>query len=797
MSLADTPPATATRLPEGKMPSVKEILETMDYGPAPEATGEVMAWLKARGRFGHFIAGSFTAPGEVFATLNPATDETLAEVTQGTAQDVAQAVAAARAAAPGWAALGGHERAKWLYAIARNLQKREAFFRVLEVLDNGKPIREARDIDLPLAIRHFYHHAGWAEICEDEFPGLAPQGVVGAIIPWNFPLLMLAWKVAPALAAGNTIVLKPAEETPLTALAFAELCVEIGLPAGVLNIVTGDGRTGAALAGAEVDKIAFTGSTEVGRALRTASAGSGKSLSLELGGKSPVLIFADADLDAAVEGVVSAIWLNQGQVCSAGSRLFVAESVAEAFTARLLARLQKLRLGDPLEKSTDIGAIISPTQLARIRDLLARGEAAGARLVQAEGPLPAKGSFCAPGLLLDAEPSNPCSIEEIFGPIATLGSFRTPSEAVDLANASRYGLAASIWSENLTLAHDIAAQLKAGVVWINTHNVFDAAAPFGGMRESGFGREGGREGLRAYLRAPAPLPLAETPAPDFGAAPLPEAAQPQPIDRTARLYIGGAQKRPDGGHSYRVTHQSREIGLAPLGGRKDIRNAVEAAHKASGWARQTGHARAQVLYFLAENLSARQAEFEARLADTGHDPAEVGQTIRLAFRAAALADKLEGSVLQTKAKTLCLSLNEPWGVLGIACPNAQPLLGLAALVLPAIAAGNRVVAIPSASMPFAATDLAQVLDTSDMPGGVVNFVTGPREDLAKTLAEHDDVAALWYAGAPEGAAAIERASAGNLKSTWCPTARDWAAQDIREPLWKALQTKTVWAPYGA
>lgn len=773
------------------MPTVKEILNIMDYGPSPESAAEVLAWLTARGRFGHFINGSFTAPGESFATENPATGERLAEVAQGSADDIAAAVAAARAAAPGWAALPGHERAQWLYALARTLQKRERFFAVLESLDNGKPIREARDSDVPLAIRHFYHHAGWAEVVETEFPGLAPQGVCGAIIPWNFPLLMLAWKVAPALAAGNTVVLKPAEYTPLTALAFAELCAEVGLPAGVLNVVTGDGRTGAALVAAEVDKIAFTGSTEVGRLIRQATAGTAKALTLELGGKSPFIVFADADLDAAVEGVVSSIWFNQGQVCCAGSRILVAEAVAERFTALLTARMAKLRLGDPLDKCTDMGAIVHPVQLARIRDLVAEGEAAGATLVQATAQLPAKGCYFAPGFLMGAEPANPASVEEIFGPVATLTTFRTPSEAVELANNTRYGLAASIWSENITLATDIAAKVKAGVVWVNSANTFDAAAPFGGMRESGFGREGGRAGLRAYLRAAPAKPLAEAPMPDFTSAPLPGAAKAAQIDRTAKLYIGGAQKRPDSGYSYAVAGE-----LTPLGSRKDIRNAVEAAHKASGWGKATGHTRAQVLYYLAENLAARRAEFEARLSAHGFDASEVGQTLRLAFAAAAMTDKFAGEITSTKARHLTLALNEPWGVMGIACPNAQPLLGFAALVLPAIAMGNRVVAIPAPSLPFAATDLSQVFDTSDLPGGVVNIVIGPRDDLAKTLAQHDDVAALWYAGSPEGAALIERESAGNLKATWCPTARDWSAQSLRETLGQAVQVKTIWTPYG-
>ncbi|MCV2877444.1 aldehyde dehydrogenase family protein [Sedimentimonas flavescens] len=778
------------------MPTVKEILETMDYGPAPEASGEVTAWLAARGRFGHFINGAFTKPGETFAADNPATGEPLAEVTQGTEDDITAAVKAARKALPKWAGLSGHERAQWLYAIARHLQKRERFLSVLETLDNGKPIRESRDVDVPLAIRHFYHHAGWAELIEDEFPGHTPHGVCGQIIPWNFPLLMLAWKVAPALAAGNTVVLKPAEYTPLTALAFAEICAEVGLPKGVVNIVTGDGRTGAALVAAEVDKIAFTGSTEVGRLIRRATAGSGKALTLELGGKSPFIVFADADLDAAVEGVVDAIWFNQGQVCCAGSRILAAESVAEDFTRRLTARLAKLRVGDPLDKCTDMGAIVHPVQLGRIHDLISAGEAAGARLIQAECQLPPKGSFYAPGILLDAHPANPAMVEEIFGPVATLSTFRTPDEAVELANNTRYGLSASIWSENLTLAMDIAAKVKAGVVWINATNVFDAAAGFGGMRESGFGREGGREGMATYLRRPSPTAQPEAAAGRLDAAPQTGSPAAPGIDRTAKLYIGGKQSRPDSGYSYAVTYKGREIGLAPLGNRKDIRNAVEAAHKASGWGKVTGHNRAQVLYYIAENLAARQAEFEARLHDTGHSPKEVAATIRRAFYYAAWADKFDGAVKSTKTRNVTVAMNEPWGVIGIACPDAAPLLGFASLVLPAIAMGNRVVAIPAASMPFAATDLYQVFDTSDLPGGVVNIVTGPRDELAKTLAQHDDVAAMWYCGGSEGAAMIEAESAANLKATWTLPNRDWSAAQGREFLDRASQIKTIWVPYG-
>ena len=783
------------------MPSVSEILETMDYGPAPEATGEVAKWLSARGAFGHYIGGRFTEAGETFDVANPATGEPLAWVTQGTGADVQAAVKAARAALPGWSKLPGHDRARHLYALARHIQKRERFLAVLETLDNGKPIRETRDIDVPLAARHFYHHAGWAEMLEDEFPGRGPVGVCGQIIPWNFPLLMLAWKIAPALAAGNTVVLKPAEYTPLTALAFAEICAEVGLPKGVVNIVTGDGATGAALVAAEVDKIAFTGSTEVGRAIRKATAGSGKKLTLELGGKSPFVVFADADIDGAVEGVVDAIWFNQGQVCCAGSRILVQEGVAREFTERLAARMAKLRVGDPLDKSTDMGAIVDPVQLRRIRDLVARGEAEGAVLHQAECRLPAKGSFFAPGFFTDVAPANIVSEVEIFGPVATLMTFRTPEEAVELANNTRYGLAASIWSENINLALDVASRVRAGVVWVNATNVFDAAAGFGGYRESGFGREGGREGLGEYL-ADAKIKAKADPAPPPPeTAPLREAPGiADPIDRTAKLYVGGAQKRPDSGYSYAVRGKAGVIGLAGLGNRKDIRNAVEAAHKAAGWGKATGHNRAQVLYYLAENLAARAAEFAARLKSAGGPkPAEeVAAAIRRAFWYAAQADKFDGAVHSTKSAHVTLAMPEPFGVMGIVCPTGAPLLGFVSLVLPAIAMGNRVVAVPSQAMPLAATDLYQVFDTSDLPGGVVNIVTGPRDELARTLAAHDDVAAIWYSGDADGTRMVEEESAGNLKVTWSVAHRDWSGPEGqgRSFLTRATQVKNIWVPYG-
>ena len=785
------------------MSKIMEILDSMDYGPAPEDSAIVRDWLARHdGGFGHFIAGAFTSPGNLFKVTNPATGQVIARISQGDQADVDAAVKAARAAGPKWAALSGHDRARHLYALARHIQQHARFLAVLETIDNGKPIRESRDIDIPLVIRHFYHHAGWAEIMADEFPGAAPHGVCGQVIPWNFPLLMLAWKVAPALAAGNTVVLKPAEYTPLTALALAEIAREAGLPKGVLNIVTGDGETGALITGHDgVDKVAFTGSTEVGRVIRRQIAGSGKALTLELGGKSPMIVFADADLDAAVEGVVDSIWFNQGQVCCAGSRILVAESVAARFTELLARRMGKLITGDPLEKSTDIGAIVHPVQLDRIRALVEQGRAEGAQIHQGAAPA---GCFYPPTFVTGVEPASTLMSEEIFGPVVTLTQFRTPEDAVALANNTRYGLAGSVWSENINLALDVAAKIKAGVIWINSANLFDAGAGFGGYRESGFGREGGREGMAAYLRHPAPrAKKPETTPPAPIATPV-EGMAATAIDRTAKLYIGGKQARPDSGYSYAVPGAKGPVGLAGLGNRKDIRNAVEAARNAGGWGAQTGHNRAQVLYYLAENLSARAGEFTERLRAFGQGKAaaqtEVETAIRRIFWYAAQADKFDGAVHQTKSAHVTLAMNEPLGVVGIACPNAFPLLGLVSLVLPAIAMGNRVVAVPSQTHPLAATDLYQVIDTSDLPGGVVNIVTGERDQLAKTLAEHDDVDALWYFGTADGARMVEAASAGNLKQTWTEdgAARDWTRPEGqgREFLTRAVQVKNVWVPYG-
>jgi aldehyde dehydrogenase (NAD+) len=799
------------------MTDVRTAFDELPWGPAPESAAQAREWLERHGRrFGCYVAGAWTPPGETFTVLDPATGTELALATQATAEDVSAAVAAARAALPGWQALGGHGRARWLYAIARGVQRRSRLLAVVESLDNGKPIRESRDIDIPLVARHFMHHAGWAQLLEAEFPGADAVGVVGQVIPWNFPLLMLSWKIAPALAAGNTVVLKPAEYTPLSALCLADLLDEIGLPPGVVNIVTGDGRTGQALvAHDDVDKVAFTGSTDVGRAIRAATAGSGKKLTLELGGKSPFLVFDDADLDSVVEGVVDAIWFNQGQVCCAGSRILVAEGVADRLVTKLRARMEKLRIGSPLDKAVDIGAIVAPVQLERITALVEQGKAEGATCWQPSWSVPAEGLFYPPTLFTEVTPAAVIAQEEIFGPVVVLMTFRTHEEAVELANDTRYGLAASIWSENINLALDVAPQVKAGTVWINCTNQFDAASGFGGYRESGYGREGGREGMWEYLTLrkaevhPERVPMArveESASPEQsvkgerggdGAGGLP------PIDRTAKLYMGGKQVRPDGGLALVVRDAAGGfLGEVGRGNRKDIRNAVEAAHKAQRpWHRATAHNRAQVLYYLAENLSARADEFAERLRRlTGEDGrAEVEATIRRCFTWAAWADKYDGAVHHTPVRNVTLAMPEPIGVIGIICPDEAPLLAFAALALPAIAMGNAVVAVPSVRWPLAATDLYQVLETSDVPGGVVNIVTGLREELLAPLAGHDDVDAIWTHATREECAESERLSTGNMKRTWSEwTMRDWVADaEGTELLRHATQVKNIWVPYGA
>lgn len=808
--------------------NVAEIFETMEYGPAPEAASIAQSWLKEHQPFRLFIKNQWVQPssGQYIDSINPATGKPLAQIAAANSADVDAAVAAARAAFPDWSRASGHVRARYLYAIARQIQKHSRLLAVLESLDNGKSIRETRDIDIPLVARHFYYHAGWAQLMATELRDYEPVGVVGQIIPWNFPLLMLAWKIAPALAMGNTVVLKPARYTPLTALKFAEIVQEIGLPPGVVNIVTGEAsQVGDAIVRhPDINKIAFTGSTEVGRSIRRATAGSGKKLSLELGGKSPFIVFDDADLDSVVEGVVDAIWFNQGQVCCAGSRLLVQESIAQRLIAKLRARMERLRVGDPLDKAIDIGAIVSAAQLKEIQRLVDQGVAEGAEMWQPSWACPADGYFFPPTLFTNVAPATSIAQIEIFGPVLVTMTFRTPAEAVALANNTRYGLAASVWSENINLALDVAPKLKAGSVWINCTNLFDASSGFGGYQESGFGREGGKEGLYEYVRpawegklAGETLTQKAVTEEDNGLEAT-EVEEQQPdgesdllilpaIDRTPKMFIGGKQARPDSGYSRTIYGpDGRIVGEVGEGNRKDIRNAVEAAHAASKWAGSTTHNRAQILYYIAENLSVRAQEFAHRIVQqTGCSfvdaKSEVETTLSRLFSYAAWCDKFEGAVHRPPMRGVVLAMHEPVGVIGLSCPDEYPLLGFISLVAPAIAMGNTVVAIPSQQAPLSATDCYQVFETSDLPAGVVNIVTGERDALSQVLTEHDDVDAMWYFGSADGSKLVEFASAGNMKRTWVNYGhrRNWldvVQGEGEEFLREAVQVKNIWVPYG-
>ncbi|MEC7583174.1 MAG: aldehyde dehydrogenase family protein [Planctomycetota bacterium] len=496
-SKAPTSPATRPDLPFGQV---------WQYAAAPEQADH----FSIADRYGLFVDGEFVEPagGDYFATINPATEETLSEVSQAGSDDVDRAVQAATKALPGWRALSGDERARYIYRIARVLLERAREFACLETMDGGKPIRESRDVDVPLAAQHFFYHAGWADKLDLLFPGGRPEplGVVGQVIPWNFPLLMAAWKIAPALAAGNCVVLKAAETTPLTALRLAEVCQQAGLPKGVVNILTGDGRTGAALVQHPgLAKVAFTGSTEVGKQIQQAIAGRGVELTLELGGKAAHVVFEDAAIDQAVEGVVRGIFFNQGHVCCAGSRLLLQESVHDLFVDKLKSRMERIRVGDPMDKNTDMGAINSSAQLGRIRELVQSGVDEGADLYQPGCELPEQGYWFPPSVFTGVAASNRVVREEIFGPVLTVMTFRTPEEAVEKANNSNYGLSAGVWTDKGARILWLAERLRAGVVWNNTFNRFDPAAPFGGFQESGFGREGGKQGLRAYVRLPGSL----------------------------------------------------------------------------------------------------------------------------------------------------------------------------------------------------------------------------------------------------------------------------------------------------
>ncbi|OHA49846.1 MAG: aldehyde dehydrogenase [Candidatus Terrybacteria bacterium RIFCSPHIGHO2_01_FULL_58_15] len=798
---------------------VAQYLATLAYGPAPESPEPALGWLRAHHeKFGHFIGGTLVGPasGRYFPTVNPANGNVLAQIAQGTVADVDAAMQAAKAAFPRWRDLPAVARGKHLYNIQRVMEKHARLFQVLESLDNGKTFRETRDIDVPLAIRHFRYHAGWAVKAAREYPSGKPGGVVAQIIPWNFPLLMLAWKVAPAIAVGNTVVLKPAEFTPLTALLFAEILEEAGLPPGVVNIVTGDGQTGELLVNHSVPwKIAFTGSTEVGRRIRVATANSSKALSLELGGKSAFIVFADADLDSAVEGVVDAIWFNQGQVCCAGSRLLMEESVAEDFLARLRRRMRTLRGVGPgisqLDKAIDIGAINSAQQLEKITRLCRIGQEEGATMWQPESwSCPSDGWFFPPTLFTNVNPASTIAQEEIFGPVLVSMTFRTPAEAVELANNTPYGLAASIWTENIGKALEVAKRVVAGTVWVNSTNLFDAASGFGGYRESGFGREGGPEGVREYLKEThkrsghygieARSVAQKTVEPHVRSEPLLD------IDRTYRFLIGGKLARPDGQASFSVRNPAGEVlAVCADANRKDVRNAVRAAREAvPTWANTTADLRGKILCFAAENLEKHQERFAALLQQCGYGTrrahAEVRKSVDRLLFWGGYADKFGGTVQQVPMPAVVTAIREPRGVLAVRAPDDCPLLGFVSTLGPAFAMGNAVVMVAGKN-PLPALELLQILQASEIPASTLNILTAEDPDAAaKVLAEHKDVDALWCYGSKQACAAVKAASVSNMKKTVTNDGHqvDWfgAEGESDRFLWDATNTKNIWIPSG-
>ena len=785
------------------MDKVIKNFQNITYGPAPEDSKEVTNWIKnLKNPNNIFINGKFVKSfsSKKLNIINPSTNKKIATLSVASKKDVNTAVSAAKKAHIKWSKLSSFDRSKYLYALARLIQKNSRFISVLETIDNGKPIRETRDIDIPLVARHFYYHAGWAARNTNNSDNSI--GVVGQIIPWNFPLLMLAWKIAPAIALGNTVVLKPAEYTSLTALYFAELCEKAKIPQGVINIITGDGSTGEHITShKDIKKIAFTGSTEVGKKIIQTNTNPDKKMTMELGGKSPFIVFEDADLDSAVEGVVDAIWFNQGQVCCAGSRLLVQESIEKKFIQKLKKRMEKLRVGDPLDKSIDIGAIVAPVQLKKINSLVNKAQKDGNKLWQPSWSCPTNGLFYPPSLFTNVTPSSFIAQVEIFGPVLTTMTFRTPSEAVSIANNTPYGLAASIWSENINLALDIAPKVKAGVIWINSTNLFDAACGFGGYKESGFGREGGSEGIRAYSKLPLPLSKSKR------GKKLSKGQSSNSIDRTPKLYIGGKQKRPDSGYSFSsYDAHNNFICDVPNANRKDVRDTVEVASKAVSKS-STNFNRAQILYYLAENLQDRKNTFSSLLSSLigisqKDAEKEFDQSIERLFYYGAMADKFEGSIHNPPIRGLTLAVKEPIGVVANILNDDYPLLSLITTLGSNFAAGNASIIVPGQNTSLLATELYQLLETSDVPAGYINILTTKQNSLNKILSEHENIDGIWFFSENNNERLkVIQSTTSNLKRTWCPQSKnlDWSSKEedfLEEFLYQSTQVKNIWIPYG-
>ena len=784
------------------MNQVIKNFKEIKYGPALEEDKEVVEWInKLNKPNNNFINGKWVKvkSKKTLDIINPANNKKIAKLAISSKEDIDSAVKAAKKSFSLWSKKTPFQRSKYLYALARLIQKHSRFLAVLESIDNGKPIRETRDIDIPLVARHFYYHAGWAKKSLNS--KINPIGVVGQIIPWNFPLLMLSWKIAPAIALGNTVVLKPAEFTSLTALFFAELCEKAQIPKGVINIVTGDGSTGQLITNHKlIDKIAFTGSTEVGKKIITSTASSNKKLTMELGGKSPFIVFEDADLDSAVEGVVDAIWFNQGQVCCAGSRLLVQESIEKKFIKKLKQRMEKLRVGNPLDKSIDIGAIVAPVQLKKINQLVSKGKKDGAKLWQPSWSCPKNGCFYPPSLFTNVTPASTIAQVEIFGPVLISMNFRTPKDAVALANNTPYGLAASIWSENINLAMDVAPKIKAGVIWINSTNLFDASCGFGGFKESGFGREGGSEGIRSYTKIKLPKKSSKKKN-NFNKINL------SSIDRTPKLYIGGKQKRPDGGYSFPIYSSSNKfICDVANANRKDVRNCVEIASNI--YTKQLSNFnRSQILYYLAENLEQRQQNFVNLLSNlSGISLSEAKKEFNISceriFYFASMADKFEGVVHNPPIRGITLAMKESLGVIATILNNDNPLLSLITVIGSCFATGNSNIIIPGEKTSLIATELYQVLDTSDVPGGYINVLTSKTDQLNQTLSQHENIEGIWYFGdSVKSRTNIIKNTVSNLKRYWCPEEKniDWfdsSEEFLNEFLYQSTQIKNIWIPYG-
>ena len=785
------------------MKDIVKNFRNIKYGPAPEDAKEVNKWIANIDKPNHlYINGKWikSKSTKTIQSINPANNSKLFTLAVANKTDVNAAVLAAKKAFSKWSSLSPIRRSKYMYALARLIQKHSRFLAVLETIDNGKPIRETRDIDIPLVARHFYYHAGWAAKLNKQ--NLNPIGVVGQIIPWNFPLLMLSWKIAPAIACGNTVVLKPAEFTSLTALFFAEICQKAGIPNGVINIVTGDGTTGELITQhPDIKKIAFTGSTEVGKKIIQSTAVAEKKLTMELGGKSPFIVFEDADLDSAVEGVVDAIWFNQGQVCCAGSRLLVQESIEKKFIKKLKDRMEKLRVGNPLDKSIDIGAIVAPVQLKKIRQIVNKGKKEGSKLWQPSWACPKDGLFFPPSLFTNVSPASYIAQVEIFGPVLSSLTFRTPREAVAIANNTPYGLAASIWSENINLALDIAPKIKAGVVWINSTNLFDASCGFGGYKESGFGRECGSEGIRAYTNINIPQKK------KIGLKNIKRKINIPTIDQTPKLYIGGKQKRPDSGYSFPFySHRNEFICDIGRSNRKDVRNSVEEASKA--FSKQLSNFnRSQILFYLAENLSQRKDTFIdllINISDLNHIDAkkEFDLSCERIFYYASMTDKFEGLIHNPPLRGLTMAVKEPIGVITSILDDNQPLLSLSTVMSAVFANCNTNIIVPSEKTALIATSMYQVFDTSDVPAGYINILTAKQNELNLTLAQHENIDGIWaFSENAKTRSSIIKETAFNLKRFWCPKNKniDWSSNSeefLLEFLYQGSQVKNIWIPYG-